>query len=133
LRTNIEHRGKRVIEAEGNADLPPMFAQNGSIIPFQGPDGTMELHYFPNLGGEFFLYEPGNGETSQFHAAPAGDYLRLEVESKVSRRYEWVVHHRGPARELAGQAAWRHDAALNNLHVTMEGPAGADRIVNIVL
>jgi len=92
----------------------------------------MELHYFPNLGAEFFLFEAETGESSQFHAGPALDYLRLEIESKMSRQYEWIIHHRGSARKVEGEASVRHDARRNNLHVTMEGPAGADRIVNIL-
>lgn len=132
LATNVEHRGRRVVEVDATGDAPPMLARNGSIVPFARPDGVMELHYFPNLGAEFFLFESELGESSQFHAGPAVDYLRLEIESKMSRNYEWVIHHRGPARKLEGQATARHDGERNNLHVAMEGPAGADRIVNIL-
>jgi hypothetical protein len=92
----------------------------------------MELHYFPNHGAEFFLFEPEAGDSSQLHAGPAADYLRLEIESRVGRVYEWVIHHRGPLRELLGKAEWRHDLGRNNLHVTMTAGAGEDRIVNLL-
>ena len=106
----------------------------------------MELHYFPRLGGEFFLYESDLGDISQFHAAPAADIIRLEIESMVDRSYEWVVHHLDPVREVisAGRkyaevkqarllrpGAWFYDKDLKNLHVTVEGAAGADVIVNV--
>ncbi|MDX2150596.1 MAG: glycoside hydrolase family 31 protein [Bryobacteraceae bacterium] len=135
LRTNTEHPGRRTIEIE-SPDRLPLFAKNGSIVPFgRLSEGPIELHYFPNLGAEFFLFEPSTGGISQVHAAPAGDYLRLEIESQVTRRYEWIIHHRGPAKKVEGGPVShvRHDAARNNLHLEMEGRAGADHIVNITL
>ncbi|HBY61692.1 MAG TPA: hypothetical protein DEH78_17865 [Solibacterales bacterium] len=134
LRTNIEHPGRRVIEVE-SPDSLPLFAKNGSIVPFgRLSQGTVELHYFPNSGGEFFLFEPTTGTISQVHAAPAGDYFRVEIESHVTRKYEWVIHHRGPAKRVDGPAsAVRHDARRNNLHIEMDGPAGEGRIVNVTL
>lgn len=132
LMTNIEHRGRRVVELDAPAGSPALLAKNGSIVPFARPDGVMELHYFPNLGAEFFLFEPEAGDSSQLHAGPAADYLRLEIESRVGRVYEWVIHHRGPLRELLGKAEWRHDLGRNNLHVTMTAGAGEDRIVNLL-
>ena len=53
----------------------------------------MALHYFPKAGGEFFLLEGDIAEYSQVHAAPALDIIRLEIESKKDRDYQWVVHH----------------------------------------
>ena len=61
----------------------------------------MELHYFPSLGGEFFLWEPDVNDNSQFHAAPAGDYVRVEIESQKRRTYEWILHHMKSPREVA--------------------------------
>lgn len=148
LGTNEEHRGRRTIQIRVPDDSLPIFARNGSIVPFAPvrAGGPMEVHYFPNLGGEFFLTEPETWEVSQLHAGPAGDYMRLEVESKSSRFYEWVVHHRGPAREVVSagvpfdevkdraslrSGSWYYDPLRHNLHVYMDGPAGEDRIVNI--
>jgi alpha-glucosidase (family GH31 glycosyl hydrolase) len=133
LATNVEHRGRHVVELEASGDTPVMLAKNGSIVPLAQPDGVLELHYFPNLGAEFMLFEAAAGESSQFHAAPAGDYVRLEIESKVDRKYEWVIHHRGAPRKVEGPGVARHDAERNNLHVTMDGPANTDRIVNLLL
>ena len=145
LRTNREYRGNQSIEVDAPAGQAPMFVRNGWIVPLQMP-AAMELHYFPSLGGEFFLWEPEQGENSQFHAAPAGDYLRVEVESRVRRTYEWVLHHTGAPREVAEASGayqkanrrealqpgmWWHDASLNNLHVMMRVEPNTDRIVNI--
>ena len=148
LRTNIEHKGRQRIEVEAPADRPPMFVRNGSIIPFAGvePGAPMELHYFPSLGAEFFLFEPELEESSQFHAGPTADFWRLEAESKKDRIYEWVIHHKPRARsvvdgenhyqevrerKLLKPGTWWHDATAGDLHVMVEGGAGQDRIVNI--
>ena len=48
--------------------------------------GGMALHYFPKLGGEFFLLEGDIAEYSQVHAAPALDFMRLEIEVEEGSR-----------------------------------------------
>ncbi len=123
----------------------PMFVRNGWIVPLAARD-RMELHYFPSLGGEFFLWEPDLMENSQFHAAPAGDYVRVEIESKKRRTYEWVLHHMKAPKQVAEDSgsyqraadraslqlgSWWHDDALNNLHIILRTEPGTDRIVNI--
>jgi hypothetical protein len=145
MRTNTEYPGSRAIEVDAPPGRVPAFVRNGWIVPLAVKD-RMELHYFPSLGAEFFLWEPDLEENSQFHAAPAGDYVRVEIESKKRRTYEWILHHTGPGREIADESAaytpvarrellrpgtWWHDAALNNLHVMVRAEAGSDRIVNI--
>lgn len=70
----------------------PVFAKNGAIVPLNAPNG-MALHYFPKAGGEFFLLETDIADYTQVHAAPALDFMRLEIESKKDRDYQWVVHH----------------------------------------
>jgi hypothetical protein len=85
-------------------------------------------------------------ENSQFHAAPAGDYVRLEVESQKRRTYEWVLHHTKVPREVAEDSggyqraadrgsmqagSWWHDDAQNNLHVMLRTEPKTDRIINI--
>lgn len=155
LRTNTEYRGNQTVEVDAPAGQVPMFVRNGWIVPLeievheaQGNDtqSKMELHYFPSLGGEFFLWEPDLQENSQFHAAPAGDYMRVEIETKVRRTYEWVLHHTGAPRLVEEESAayarvdrrdalkpgtWWHDAKLNNLHLMVRAEAGTDRIVNM--
>jgi hypothetical protein len=126
----------------------PIFAKNGSIVPFDplAPHRRMELHYFPNIGGEFFLWEPEMEQNSQFHASPAGDAIRLEIESKVTRTYEWVVRHMnepkavtegsrafrrcGSADDLAPDS-WFYDATRRELRVVLRGDPGEDRIVMV--
>jgi hypothetical protein len=155
LRTNTEYRGNQTIEVDAPAGQVPMFVRNGWIVPLEvqaiGSQTAdippkMELHYFPSLGGEFFLWEPDLGENSQFHAAPAGDYMRVEMETKVRRTYEWVLHHTAAPREVEEESGayarvdrrealrpgtWWHDAKLNNLHLMVRADAGTDRIVNM--
>jgi alpha-glucosidase (family GH31 glycosyl hydrolase) len=145
LRTNMEYPGRQTIEVDVPVGRVPMFVRNGWIVPLAEKD-SMELHYFPSLGAEFFLWEADLEENSQFHAAPAGDFLRVEVESKKRRTYEWILHHTGAPRLLAEESgvyarvarrallrpgAWWHDDARNDLHLMMRAEAGTDRIVNI--
>jgi alpha-glucosidase (family GH31 glycosyl hydrolase) len=145
FRTNQEYRGNQSIEVDAPPGRVPMFVRNGWIVPL-AEQGKMDLHYFPSLGGEFFLWEPDLSENSQFHAAPAGDYVRVEIESKKRRTYEWILHHTKAAREVADEAAtyqrvaqrallkpgtWWHDDAQNNLHIMLRAEADSDRIVNI--
>ncbi len=145
LRTNTEYRGHQTIEVDAPVGSVPAFVRNGWIVPLQKKD-LMELHYFPSLGAEFFLWEPELETNSQFHAAPAGDFLRVEVESKRRRTYEWVLHHTGAPKVVADESetyarvarrallragTWWHDDARNDLHLVMRAEAGTDRIVNI--
>jgi hypothetical protein len=119
----------------------PTFARNGAILPLAAKN-VMELHYFPSLGGEFFLWESEKRDNSQFHAAPAGDFTRVEIESMVSRNYEWVIHHTNrpvsvegakPVRQRAAlqPGTWWHDKARNDLHIMLRVEAGEDSIMNI--
>lgn len=145
FRTNQEYRGRQTIEVDAPPGRVPMFVRNGWIVPL-AEQNEMELHYFPSLAAEFFLWEAELDENSQFHAAPAGDFLRVEVESKRRRTYEWILHHTKAPREVAEASgaynhvearaqlrpgAWWHDDALNNLHLVMRTEPGTDRIVNI--
>lgn len=91
-----------------------LLARNGSIVPLADGD-IIELHYFPKLGAEFFIFEPDLGEYTQVHAAPAGDFWRLEIESKVDRTYKWIVHR-------PGRGSWQVRAAVK---------AGEDHIDNV--
>jgi len=145
LRTNGVYKGNQSVEVEAPAGQVPMFARDGTILPLAGKN-VIELHYFPSLGGEFFLWESDKQENSQFHASPAGDFTRVEIESQVPRTYEWVIHHTDrpasvqedatsyqPVRQRSAlkPGTWWHDDARNDLHVMVRAEAGTDRIVNI--
>jgi hypothetical protein len=144
LETNEVFQGKRTIAVETKS--LPLFARNGSIVPLDSAAG-IALHYFPKLGAEFFLLEADIGDYSQVHAAPAADIMRLEIESKKDRDYQWVVHHvekpaevgfrdlkYRPAPSLAALAddTWFYDAPSRNLHVRVRVKAGQDSIVNLL-
>lgn len=145
LRTNKLYPGRTV--APNDAPGMPVFAKMGSILPLisQRKDVGLELHYYPNIGAEFFLIEPEVGEYSQFHAAPVGDIMRVESESKIERTCEWILHHLdkpktvgesgAPYREVPSRGelvpgAWFYDGAQRNLHLMLHVKAGEDRIVN---
>ena len=129
------------------SDSLPVFARNGAIVPLDAPAG-MALHYFPKAGGEFFLLEGDIAEYSQVHAAPALDIMRLEIESRKDRDYQWVVHHvERPAsvefedhkyKEVAefralADRTWFYDARQKNLHVKVKVKSGEDCIINLNL
>lgn len=132
LETGQVHRGKQSIDTP---NPPRRLARNGTILPIQAA-GALELHYFPRLGAEFFLSESSDG-LSQIHAAPAGDQLRLEIESSAARNYEWVVHNVSAARSSsaigAPASAHRYDAARRELRIAVRAPADSDIIINVVL
>lgn len=145
LRTNKEYQGNQTVDVDAPPGRVPMFARNGSLFPLSAV-GKMELHYFPSLGGEFFLWEPDEDDNSQFHAAPAGEFVRVEVESKLTRTYEWVLHHTKTPKEVAEESgaylkanttgerrvgAWWHDDERDDLHILMHVVAGSDRIVSV--
>ena len=130
LRTNRTYPGRQTHRIEGPG--LPVFAKNGALVPF-ARDGVYEMHYYPKLGGEFFIYESETAQWTQLHASPAGAYLRLEAETKVSRDYEWVIHHvNAPVSvESVTRHTWRYDAGQRNLHVRHHAEAGSDVIVNL--
>ncbi|HKA01437.1 MAG TPA: hypothetical protein VKE70_33220 [Candidatus Solibacter sp.] len=90
LETDEATQGPKTIRVKTKS--LPVFAKNGSIVPLNAPNG-MALHYFPKAGGEFFLLEGDIADYTQVHAAPALDFMRLQIESKKDRDYQWVVHH----------------------------------------
>jgi hypothetical protein len=143
LETNAVLPGRRSIEVETSA--LPVFARNGVIVPLDSPGGVA-LHYFPTLAAEFFLLESDPEDWTQVHAAPAADIMRLEIEAKKARDYQWVVHHIERPSEVgfegrkygavASAAAmqdrtWFYDAAQKNLHVRVRVAAGEDCIINL--
>ena len=148
LRSNQIYPGKRTVEIEVPNHAAALLVKNGSLIPLEAEQAgaAMELHYFPALGAEFFLAEKEPWNPSQFHAAPAGDYYRLETESKQDRDYEWVVHHLDPPSKvweaediylevsepaLLANGCWYYDRERRDLHVRQRGRAGADQVIHI--
>ncbi len=140
LSDNQVFPGKGVITIEAHGSELPLFSRNGAVVPVGS--NPMSLHYFPRLGGEFFLFENDLEEYSQVHAAPAGDFLRLEIESHKDRAYEWVVHHIDRPKSVEGFAevrsagllragSWFYDVRNRNLHVRTLTRAGEDRIINV--
>ena len=143
LETNEVTPGPRTITVESQS--LPVFARNGAIVPLDAASG-MALHYFPKAGGEFFLLEGDIADYSQVHASPALDFMRLEIESKKDRDYQWVVHHvERPSSvqfedrkypEVAALSGltdrtWFYDAAHKNVHVRVKVKAAEDCIINL--
>jgi alpha-glucosidase (family GH31 glycosyl hydrolase) len=145
LRTNESFKGRQTIQIAAAPDELPLFARNGAIVPLVRAT-YVELHYFPSLGAEFFIYETDIGDYSQFHASPAGVYMRLESESKVTREVEWIVHHAEiPRKAMAGDreyvrvnalnalrpGAWFYDAQRKNLHLRVSLAGNENHILNL--
>ncbi len=147
-RTDAIYKGRQRVTVRAPKDELPLFVRNGAILPLaaEGKGGVIELHYFPKLGAEFFLYEESVADYSQLHAAPAGEYLRLEIESKVDRVYEWAVHHLRPCRKVESggteyasvpnanrlaPGTWFYSEALKSIRVRVRARAGGDEIVNV--
>jgi len=148
LGTNQEYAGRQTIRIEAGPEELPLFLKSGSIVPIAGLEaaGPMIVHYLPKLGAEFFLYEPEVTEYTQLHAAPMLDLMRLEVNAKVSRSYEWIVHHMPtPSKVATGEVehaqvkerrllrpgAWYYDAGRQDIHIGVEVPAGQTAITHL--
>lgn len=145
-RTNRVHPGRRRVTACAPEDEVPLYVKNGSLVPVASEEesGLIEVHYFPKLAGEFFLPEPEANDYTQIHAAPALDTMRLEVESKVTRSYEWVVHHVSRVRQVRGATGllrevsegrlrdgeWRQEG--ENLRVRVRVAAGSTDVSYVV-
>ncbi len=141
------YQGRREIRLQPARGEIALLARNGSIVPLRAETGdVLEMHYFPDLAAEFFLFEENDPDISQFHAAPAGDVMRLETESRASRVYDWVIHQTGAPRkvESAGVAytpvakpsllapgRWYADPLRKLLTVRVRSVAGGDEIVNV--
>lgn len=148
---NRVYQGRRNVSLDAPADGVAILVKSGSVVPLNGPQATdpTELHYFPKNGGEFFIYEPTVAEYTQAHASPAADIYRLEIESKVDRKYEWVVHHidkpksvaqvgienpyeESPQRGPLVNRTWRYDPSDRSVHIGVSAPARSDIIINLV-
>jgi len=148
LRTNKVYPGRTV--AVNDAPGMPVFVKMGSILPLVSSRKAvgLELHYYPNIGAEFFLIEPDLGEYSQFHAAPVGAIMRVESESKIDRVLEWTLHRIDKPRKVAESepplryrevssrgelkpGLFFYDSVQRNLHLMLHSKAGEDRIVNM--
>ncbi|HWR54118.1 MAG TPA: hypothetical protein VN428_23610, partial [Bryobacteraceae bacterium] len=118
--------------------------RNGMLLPLSGK--PLELHYFPRLGAEFFLWEPDLDYISQFHASPTVDLLRLESESIKAREFDWVVHNLEPSKRVyqgsrdyrrvrspaaLEPGAWHYDAARKTLRVRVLAAEHGNEIVHV--
>lgn len=149
LRDYKRYPGRQKIAVQTRNGEIPIFAKSGSLIPLNSSRSgvSVELHYFPTLGAEFFVFEPQLNDYSQFHAAPAGDYWRVESESKVERTYEWILHDVPSKPKTVGETgrafreaqtradcrdgSWFFDKATGMLHIVVTSRAGEDHIVNM--
>lgn len=146
LRTNQRHKGRQSITIDAAPDELPMFLRNGSILPLLQSSGLMDLHYFPQLGAEFFIFEGDISDYSQVHAAPAADDVRLEIESKKAREYRWIVHHSARPRRISSgpeiykqvnsprqvrAGAWHWDSSTQNLMVQASVSQDIAHIINV--
>lgn len=146
LRTGVAYPGRKTIDIEAPAGILPIFVKNGSVLPL-AEDRLMRVHYFPKLGGEFFIWEPDLEAISQLHTSPALDSYRIEIESLKTRTYEWVLHdmtHPGEVYEIEGAkfrevkakaqlapGCWFFDAGAKTVSVRINAQAGKDHIVNL--
>ncbi len=141
------YKGRQEIRVRPPAGHIALFARNGTIVPL-GPEkgDVLELHYFPDLGAEFFLFEEGDQDISQFHAAPAGDLMRFEIESRTNRVYDWVMHDASPCRKVDGGGVdykqvpepaqlapgrWYADPSRKLLRIRVRSAAGGDEVVHV--
>lgn len=142
LRTGEIYRGRQDIEIKAPPDWTPVFVRNGMIVPLAGE--PLEMHYFPKLGGEFFLWEPDLDEISQFHAAPATELMRLESESARDRVFDWVIHHTPACKRVAeGARVYKRVARRGQLtpgawmvegdgvRIRVSARAGGDEIIHL--
>ncbi|MEZ5401066.1 MAG: glycoside hydrolase family 31 protein [Bryobacteraceae bacterium] len=128
LSANTNHQGRQFVATKPG----DRFAHNGTILPL-AENGVIVLHYFPRLGAEFFISEPGEEEVTQVHAGPAGDLLRLQIESKVGRDYRWVVHNVSEPLRADPNMPFHYEPKRRELSIPMKAAAGSDRIVNVTL
>ncbi|MFN7920980.1 MAG: glycoside hydrolase family 31 protein [Bryobacteraceae bacterium] len=131
LRTEQVYKGRQNLEIDATGGLP-LLAHNGTIVPIAS-DSRLELHYFPRLGAEFFIAEADDDLPTQVHAAPALDILRLEIESKVAREYEWVVHGVSKPVSIEPQQPVEYDETKRVLRTGVKAAPGSDIILNITL
>ena len=143
--------GRQTIEIKAVKGEVPLFVKNGAVLPLASlaDQGPMEMHYYPKLGGEFFIWEPDADFISQLHASPALDYYRVESETKKDRVYEWVLHHMdaptkvqmvdGPefkkvdSFDAQGLNQWLFDSIKKEVRLRVYATVGNHEIVNIWL
>lgn len=143
--SNKVYRGRRSEIIHTVKDKIPIFARNGTILPLKQGE-RIDLHYFPKLGAEYFIYEPELRQISQVHAAPAADILRLEIETAVEREYGWIVHNivepvlietrtirytKAKSKEKMLPGEWFYDSSQRNLHVRATADPGTSLILNV--
>ena len=143
LETNQVEQGRRTVTVETKP--LPVFARNGTIVPLDSPGG-MGCITSPSCPRSSSCSKPARRIGRRSHAAPALDIFRLEIKSKVSRDYQWVVHHverpvgvgfeRSRYREVTSRDAfedrsWFYDRTQKNLELRVHVAAGEDCIINL--
>ncbi|MBI4875386.1 MAG: hypothetical protein HY822_12200 [Acidobacteria bacterium] len=148
LRTDQVYRGRQTIDIQAAENELPLFAKHASVLPLASLDEAdlLTLTYFAGHGAEFLLLEEDANAVSQFHAAPAGDMLRLEILSARERTYEWIVRHASSCGKVVSggveftpvksrcelrTGTWFRDPANNEIRIRTLVPAGSERILHL--
>ena len=108
LRTDAVYKGNQTVEVEAPTGQVPAFARNGSVIPIAAKN-VMELHYFPDLGENFFCGRPTSMRIR--HSTPLRPVIlrASKLEPQVARTYEWVIHHaERPANVQEGETSYKY-------------------------
>jgi len=149
LSTHQVYKGRRTIQLQAGRHEIPLFVKHTSVLPLASREepGPWRLHYFAGFAAECLLMEESAEAVSQFHAAPAGDLLRLEILSARQRTYEWVIRHlRPPGRVTTGgkdlaavdspeklkPQSWLYDRTRGQLHIRCVVPAGGEQVIQVI-
>jgi len=147
LRTNRIYTGRQTVKIEAGLALP-IFAKHIAVLPLrqEGDADLLELHYFSGPAAEYLLMEEDGAGVSQFHAAPAGAIVRLEVISAKKRVYEWVLHHAASCRRVTSAGvdsapvdavgklkpgSWFYDRQRKQVRIRWALAAGEELIIHV--
>jgi hypothetical protein len=148
LRTNRIYKGRQTLKIQAGPLELPVFAKHLAVLPLrqEGKADLLELHYFSGPAAEFLLMEEDGAGVSQFHAAPAGEIVRLEIVSAKKRVYEWVLHHAASCRQVTSNGAdairvdsvgklksgsWYYDRLRKEVRIRWALAEGAERIIQV--
>jgi hypothetical protein len=147
--TRQVYRGRQTIQLQAGRDEIPLFAKHTSVLPLASREepGLWRLHYFAGFAAECLLMEEGADAVSQFHAAPAGEALRVEILSARQRAYEWVIRHTGPPRRITSGGkdlaavdsppklkpqSWCYDRSRGQLHIRCDVGTGGEEVIQVI-
>jgi hypothetical protein len=149
LHTNLIHKGRQTISIQPEANRTPLFAKHMNVLPLASLDhpGLLLLNYFAGGAAECLLIDRDGDSVSQFHAAPAGDLLRLEILSGAAREYEWVVRHAQPCGRVAAAGtdyeritptaalkpgSWFYDPLKREIRIRCAAGRGEEVVLHLV-